>query len=277
MRTLFADPGVKATRNNGLDSSLAYFWGGLFMLETEVGSPYLGSWATDRLYSSVVRQQSFTTDVNVYKLPSSILPILVPAEDYTPRSSPPPLGQPDPSHRFMSPSNRGLSKPGHISWCQHLIATLLIWHGMWTETTTASQLYYIDTKTIWAQSAFGSRMSRTICTICHTVTHLCYVPRGDPFQLAISHLLWAKRTWTADFDVTPHMLHGFLSTAVTAETDMQTSLWDLPLMPDMSQEWLEACATWGEVDQVTTIIMTLHEILNEDHQMFDPSGSRQVR
>lgn len=43
MRTLFADPGVKATRNNGLDSSLAYFWGGLFMLETEVGSPYLGS------------------------------------------------------------------------------------------------------------------------------------------------------------------------------------------------------------------------------------------
>ncbi|CAK48725.1 uncharacterized protein BO96DRAFT_339370 [Aspergillus niger CBS 101883] len=85
--------GVKATRNNGLDSSLAYFWGGLFMLETE----------------------SFTTDVNVYKLPSSILPILVPAEDYTPRSSPPPLGQPDPSHRFMSPSNRGLSKPGHIS------------------------------------------------------------------------------------------------------------------------------------------------------------------
>ncbi|RAK86129.1 hypothetical protein BO79DRAFT_239413 [Aspergillus costaricaensis CBS 115574] len=33
----------------------------------------------------------------------------------TPRSSPPPLGHLDPSHRFRSPSNHGLSKPGHIS------------------------------------------------------------------------------------------------------------------------------------------------------------------
>ncbi|OJI90218.1 hypothetical protein ASPTUDRAFT_52114 [Aspergillus tubingensis CBS 134.48] len=62
--------GVKATRNNGLDSSLSYFWRGLFMLESEF---------------------------------------------YTPRSSPPPLGHLDPSHRFRSPSNHGLSKPGHIS------------------------------------------------------------------------------------------------------------------------------------------------------------------
>lgn len=43
MRTLSADPGVKATRNNGLDSSLSYFWRGLIMLESEVGSPYLAS------------------------------------------------------------------------------------------------------------------------------------------------------------------------------------------------------------------------------------------
>lgn len=81
MRTLSADPGVKATRNNGLDSSLSYFWRGLFMLESEVGSPYFVSWATDRFYSSVVRQQSFAPDVTVYKLPSSMLPIPNPVEE----------------------------------------------------------------------------------------------------------------------------------------------------------------------------------------------------
>lgn len=32
-------------------------------------------------------------------------------------------------------------------------------------------------------------------------------------------------------------------------------------MPDMSQRWLEACTTWGKVDRVTTIMMTLHEVL----------------
>ncbi|PWY74015.1 hypothetical protein BO83DRAFT_398452 [Aspergillus eucalypticola CBS 122712] len=73
--------GVKATRNNGLDSSLSYFRRGIFMLD------------------------HFALDVTVYKLPSSILPIPNPAEI--------PLAHP--SHRFRSPSNHGVSKPGHIS------------------------------------------------------------------------------------------------------------------------------------------------------------------